>query len=132
MRYMGIDYGEKRIGVALTDPEGRIAFPRKVIFNRGDTLTFDELKTMIEAEKISKIIVGLPLSLSGKETEISHRVRSFVEKLGEIINLPVEFENEILTSHMVERFGVPREHTDKAAAAIILQSYLDKHLTPDH
>lgn len=126
MRYLGIDYGEKRIGIALTDPGGRIAFPRKIIFNRRNMSTLDELKTVIEEEKISKVIVGLPLFLSGEESEISGRVRSFVEKLEKIINLPIEFENEILTSHMVERFGVSREHTDEAAAAVILQSYLDK------
>ena len=123
---MGIDYGEKRIGIAMTDPEGRIAFPRKVIFNRETRLVFDELKTMIEEEKASKIIVGLPLSMDGQETEISGKVRLFVEKLAKFINLPIEFENEILTSHMVQRFGVPQEHTDEAAAAVILQSYLDK------
>lgn len=126
MRYMGIDYGSRRIGIAVSDSGGRIAFPKKVIFSRGNHETLERLKPFLEEEKISKIIVGLPVGLDGKETEQTRTVREFAEILRKEIMLPIEFENEMLTTHMVKQAGVEKEHTDEAAAAVILQSYLDK------
>lgn len=126
MRYCGIDYGSKRIGIAISDPAGRIAFPKKVIFNRGNPRMREQLKSLLEEEDISRVIVGLPLNLDGSESEESKKVRAFAEDLKKSAPLPVEFENEMLTTHMVERAGIKKEHTDEAAAALILQSYLDK------
>jgi len=126
MRYLGIDYGEKRIGIAVSDPYGRIAFPKKVIFNRGNQMVTAQLKLLLEEENISEIIVGLPLNLDGSESEESRKVRAFVEELKKDIHLPIRFENEMLTTHLVEQYGVKREHSNEAAAAVILQSYLDK------
>src|SRR3989344_6040124 len=125
MKYLGIDYGSKRIGIAISDPEGRIAFPRRIIFNRGNR-TFEDVKKTIEAEQASKIGVGLPVASDGKDTEQTKEVREFAEKLRSFIALGIEFENELLSTHMVEKAGVKKEHTDEAAAALILQSYLDK------
>lgn len=126
MRYLGIDYGEKRIGVALSDPLGRIAFPKKVILNRGGEAVCAQLKMLLDEEKISVIIVGLPVGLDGKDTEITKKVRELSGWLREKLNVSVELENEMFTTHMVERAGVKKEHTDEAAAALILQSYLDR------
>lgn len=126
MRYLGIDYGKKRIGVAVSDPGGRIAFPRKTITNRGVPKTIEELKKLLEAEKISEIIVGIPIGLDGKDSETTREVREFAEKLSGAVTLPIRLENEMLTTHMVESEGVKKGHTDEAAAALILQSYLDK------
>lgn len=126
MRYLGIDYGEKRIGVAISDPLGRIAFPKKLIFNRGREAVLAQLKMLLEEEKISVIIVGLPVGLNGKDTEQTKKVRDFAEMLKKELDVSVEFENEVFTTHMVEHAGIKREHTDEAAAAVILQSYLDK------
>lgn len=128
MRYLGIDYGTKRIGIALSDIGGRIAFPKKVIANRGEEKTVDEIKTIFEQEKAAEIVVGLPVSLDGKETEITKEVRRFAEALGRSVRIPVRLENEMLTTRMVERAGVKKEHVDEAAAALILQSFLDKRL----
>lgn len=126
MRYLGIDYGEKRIGVAVSDPEGRIAFPRMKLRNRGNKHLWDQIREFLVKEKISKVVVGLPLGFDMSETEESRKVRKFVKEFKKRIALPVEFENEILTSHMAERAGIEKEHTDEAAAAIILQAYLDR------
>lgn len=126
MRYLGIDYGEKRIGIAVSDPGGKIAFPKKVIFNRGNPRMWKQLKSLLEEEEISEIVVGLPVALDGRETEETRKVCAFAEILKKEISRPVHFENEMLTTHMVERLGVKREHTDAAAAAVILQSYLDR------
>ncbi|TSC78178.1 MAG: putative holliday junction resolvase [Parcubacteria group bacterium Gr01-1014_33] len=126
MRYLGIDYGEKRIGIALSDPEGRIAFPETTLFQPNAARVVKKIKTLLEKERVSTIVIGLPLGLDGKETEESHAVRRFAEKIKKSISLPIEFENEMFTSRMVEHKGVKKEHTDAAAAAVILQSYLDK------
>lgn len=129
MRYLGIDYGEKRIGVAVSDPGGRMAFPLKIIFNNDKTKLLEQLKSLLEEEKISKIVVGLPLSLDGSETEQTKKTRNFVDILKGITSLSTDFENEILTTHMAESVVGKKEHTDAAAAAFILQSYLDRQKT---
>jgi len=126
MRYLGIDYGKKRIGTAVSDPGGKIAFPKRTIFNRGTDYVLGQLKSLIEEEKVSRIVVGLPIGLDGRETEETQIVRNFVTEFGKQTALPMYFENEMLTTRLVKQQGVPREHTDEAAAAVILQSYLDK------
>lgn len=125
MKYMGIDHGDKRIGIAVSDASGRIAFPKRVVPNRGAS-AFIEIKKLVEQEQVSRVIVGLPLVPGKPETEQAQKVRAFAEKLHQEIMLTVEFENELLTTHMAEQAGIKKEHTDEAAAAIILQSYLDK------
>lgn len=125
MKYLGIDYGDKRIGIAVSDSGGRIAFPKKVIFNRGPNI-YTQIKTIIEEENASKIVIGIPLAFDGKETEQSKKTRAFAGELGRAISLAIEFENELLTTHMVEGVGIKKEHTDEAAAALILQSFLDR------
>lgn len=124
MKYLGIDYGDKRVGIAVSDPRGKIAFPRVTLFHNAGLLK--NLESVIDTEKISKIVVGLPIALDGSETVQSKKTLIFVEELKKIVGVPVEFENEIFTTHLVERAGVKKEHTDESAAALILQSYLDK------
>lgn len=126
MRYLGIDFGRARIGIAISDPDGRIAFPKKVLLNNGNARLADELKLIIVEEGISHITIGLPLGASGEETEESKEVRKFVVWLRGITRLPVEFENEIFTTRMAGHSGVAKSQKDAASAAIILQSYLDK------
>lgn len=129
MRYCGIDYGSKRIGLAISDAGGRIAFPKETVVNKGLEFVFSRLKLFCASEGISHIIIGLPRGLDGKETEQTRDVRLFADALKKEIALPVDFEDEMLTTHMVEKAGVTKEHTDEAAAALILQSYLDKHVS---
>ncbi|MEK7560946.1 MAG: Holliday junction resolvase RuvX [Patescibacteria group bacterium] len=128
MRYLGIDYGEKRIGLALSDKDGKIAFPYATIAARGrkDTRIFPALRVIIDREKISAIILGLPRAADGRDTKQTAAVRGFAEKLKKSFSLPVEYENEILTTRMAAKVGIPKEERDAAAAAIILQSYLDR------
>ena len=123
---MGIDYGEARIGVALSDPEGKIAFPRETVENRGNPGVFAYLKALAKKEKVGEIIVGLPLGMRRQDTEESRRVRTFARRLHTATGLAVEFENEMFTTRMAEEAGGRRELRDASAAAIILQSYLDK------
>lgn len=126
MRHLGIDYGDKRVGLAVSDPESKIAFPKATLFNNQRLV--GNLKDLIEEEKISKIVVGLPLASDRSETEQSRKTRAFAENLKKVISIPVNFENEMFTTHLVEKAGVKKEHVDESSAALILQAYLDKRL----
>ena len=122
---MGIDYGSKRIGVAVSDDEGRMAFPSGVIANTGK-LVIKEIVARVKKEGIGSIVVGVPVSLDGRETEQTRLTRVFIEMLESALELPIETENEMLTSRMAEHAGIKMGHVDESSAAIILQSYLDK------
>lgn len=126
MRYVGIDYGEKRIGVAAADGETGIAVPRGVILRENDAQAIKETTSFIMREQIGRIIIGLPLGHDGAETDMSRAARAFGDTLGAAVGLPVEFENEIFTTRMAAHEGVPKDSLDSSSAAIILQSYLDK------
>ena len=123
MRYLGIDYGDKRVGLALSDDEGTLGMPHKTIENKD---LIKSLKKTISEENVKMVIVGLPLNLSMQKTEQTKKVERFKVELKRAINIPVDFENEFLTSVQAERSGVEKEKIDEASAAIILQSYLDK------
>lgn len=127
MRYLGIDYGSKRIGIAVSDEEGRIAFPHSVIDGGDQREAIKKIKNIAQDRAAVTIIIGLPMSFSGTKTAQTRSVETFANTLADEVQLPVEFENEILSSRMGERAGVPRKYLDASAAAIILQSYLDKH-----
>ncbi len=128
-RYLGIDYGTKRIGVALSDEDGGFAFPKAVIEVKNDAQVFAELKAMAVREKVRTVVVGLPLNFDFQETPQTHRVKAFVEKLKkELPDTPVVFENEVLSTKEAEKSGgVSKNMIDASSAAILLQSFLDRH-----
>lgn len=129
MRYLGIDYGEKRIGIAVSDPAGKIAFPKKIILRTPSI--FKELKKLIKEEEIAKIVVGLPFGPAGADTGQTLKIREFAQNLHREIMLPVEFENELLTTKLAEGNKNKKKYADASAAALILQSYLDKQKLKD-
>lgn len=132
-RLLGIDYGEKRIGVSVSDPTGTIASPfDTLLYNSVDDL-LKQLKELIVAENIEGVVVGLPIGMKGQETQQTKLVRRFVELLQEKLDVPVHTADERLTSVAAE--NVLREQSiqpsrnkamvDSTAAALILQGYLD-------
>ncbi|NGX39702.1 MAG: putative pre-16S rRNA nuclease [Chlamydiae bacterium] len=134
-RLLGIDYGEARIGLALSDPNGIIASPIKAIpakkgLKETAQAIYAELSTL---EPIEKIVIGLPLLLSGKESPSSTKVRELAKYLEEIANLPIVLWDERLTTAQVERTlkeaNMSRKkrvrYIDAMAAGAILQNYLD-------
>lgn len=123
MRYLGIDYGKKRIGLSISDEDGKIAFPHKVLYNRSSV--WEEILSVVKKEKITKIIIGFPVPFSGKENPQTKEIRSFSKELEHKIKLPIEFQNEILTTKAAKE-GSSKETLDASAAALILQDYLDK------
>lgn len=122
MRYLGIDYGDKRIGIALSDEQGILAFPYATVENNKKAI--DEIKKICSEQGVDTVVVGLPLSFGMKETEQTGKVKIFAQKLKKVINLPVEFENELLTSKIAGKESADK--IDESSAALILQSWMDK------
>ena len=134
---MGIDYGRKYIGLAISDDERKMAFPYKTLEN--NSKFFSLLNEIIEKEEIYKIVIGLPLNKKMKATAQTTEVENWAEKLVKKVAAPeggeprpdnsgregiIDFENEIFTSKEAEKSGAKNVHS--AAAALILQSYLDR------
>lgn len=126
MRYLGLDYGKKRTGVAIS--AGSIAVVKEVIESDTDKGIFDRLHAIVEAEDVDAIVVGLPTNMQGESTEMTEHVQRFVNALSIELEVPVFTTDERLTSSMAE--NMTREHkgaqTDQIAAQILLQDYLDK------
>lgn len=136
-RVLGVDYGERRIGLALSDPLGMIASPLPTLTRRaGKRPPVAAVARLAEENGVAAIVLGLPLDLSGEETGWTREVREFGERLGERTGLPVAYIDERMTSVRAERavrsLGLPKgrreekERVDAAAAVLILQAYLDQ------
>ncbi|MDQ1282073.1 MAG: putative pre6S rRNA nuclease [Patescibacteria group bacterium] len=125
MRYLGIDYGVKKIGLAISDEGGSFAFPFLIFANSSKENSVEKIFKIIEEKKIEKIVIGESLNLKGEENKILKEAKSFSEKLKEKTNLEVYFEKEWLSTIEARRFQ-DRHDADDSAAAIILQRFLDK------
>jgi len=132
MRILGIDYGDRRIGLAISDREEKLASRFLTIENRTLEKSIEIIKNIIIKENIEKIIIGLPVGLK-MESEQTGKTRLFIKELRQKINLSIIEANEVFTSKMAEEnllsAGVKREEIksiiDQEAARIILQDYLD-------
>ncbi len=128
-KILGIDYGDKRIGTAIGFVEGRISLPQEVVENRGFDFVLGEIKRIIKEDDIDLIVIGFPISLSGKsESEQLKTTKEFADKLREKIGLEVVFEDERLTSREASNLLLGSKHgkRDDVAAMLILQSYMNK------
>ncbi len=133
-RVLGIDFGLKRVGLALTDPTGTLASPLRTLERSGREQCFDELREIIEAEGVEHVVVGLPLGLDGQETETTRQARNFAQSLARRIGPDVELFDERLTSAQAEEelkeagLTCPKKRKqalDSQAAAIILRTWLE-------
>ncbi len=135
-RALGIDLGSRRIGLALSDPTGTVASPHEVLVRSGDRGTDHRaIVAAARAAGATRLVVGLPLSLSGEEGPAARAVRAEVEELREVAGaaLPVDLHDERLSTVTAERTLVSakmrrdarRRVVDKVAAAVMLQSYLE-------
>ena len=122
MKILSIDYGQKWMGLAISDDERKLAFPYKTLEN--NSKFFSILNEIIKKEEVYKIIIGLPLNKKMKPTAQTTEVENWAEKLITKVEVSLDFENEIFTSKEAEKSNAKNVHS--AAAAIILQSYLDK------
>jgi putative pre-16S rRNA nuclease len=139
VRALGIDYGERRIGLALSDATGLLASPWKKIDNDANVgaaaqrLALEIAALVAEPDGLDAIVVGLPRRLSGEDNDQTPRVRKLVELLSRETALPIALQDERLTSREADEWLAAREHdwrkrkqqVDAVAAALILQDYLD-------
>jgi putative Holliday junction resolvase len=132
---LGIDFGEKRIGLALSDPEGRYALPWKTLARKSDRQALAEISELIASEQIAVLAIGEPRRpADGADTAAARRVRAFGERLAAATGLPIVWVDETLTSAAAEdrlaEAGVSRarraEHRDAIAAQIVLEEALGR------
>ncbi|MCM2338986.1 MAG: Holliday junction resolvase RuvX [Burkholderiales bacterium] len=141
MRFLGIDYGTKRIGIAISDENGSLAFPKEIIFNDENTLR--KIKDIIKKENIEELVIGESVDFSGKLNILSARIDIFISELKDNFDLPINKQKEFLTSMEARKAGDNKRtlsqsqvhskvkqkksgRVDASAAALILQRYLDK------
>lgn len=148
MHYLGIDYGEKRIGVAFSDENGKMAFAHGVIANTGIKKAIEEIKKLCAEKIVGKIILGRSVNYKGEDNSIMSQIELFKIELEKKIGLTVVYENETLTSAEARRpLGGERKRpptlskrkspekekkamakVDASAAALILRNHLDKNM----
>ena len=129
---MAIDFGEVRIGIALSDPLQIIAKPFEVIKNSNDEKVWNRLKQIIDEKTVGRIILGLPLNLKGEDTQKTLEVRNFASELKKRIKIPIIFQDERYTSvdanEALKAMGYTikesREVIDMVAASIILKNFM--------
>lgn len=141
MRFLGIDYGTKRVGIAISDENGRLAFPKEIILN--DKNTIERIGEILKEEKVDEIVVGESVDFSGKLNILSAQIDFFIKDLEEKFGFSIHKQKEFLTSVEArkskdgkEKFNQKQAHSklkqkksghiDASAAALILQRYLDK------
>ncbi len=130
MKYLGLDYGKARVGLALGDSETKLALGKGVLEGLSQNALITKIKAIVTFENIDRIIIGLPLNMDGQPTKMTNEVQLFVDKLRNHISIPVQTVDERLTSKMADTLlqDVPKDKRkqDQVAAQIILQNHLDQ------
>jgi putative holliday junction resolvase len=138
-RWLGLDLGSKRIGVALSDPLGITAQPLIVLSSAGTQKDIEAIGGLVQKNEVAQVIVGLPLNMDGTESATTAKVREFTIKLAGRLGVPVFFVDERLSSKQAERAMIEggarrekrKEKNDQVAAALLLDSALrGAHLVP--
>ena len=133
MRVLAIDYGEKRMGLAISDFTGTIAQPLEIIAN--DKQFFINLTKLIDEKRVDKIVVGYPIGMSGQETQKTLEVKTFIQTLKQQVSCDVDQFDERLSSIAAERVLLDADMSrskrknvkDAVAASFFLQTYLDRN-----
>lgn len=133
MRALGIDFGEKRIGLAISDPAGRVAVPLDTLERRNDRSALRQIAEIARREGVERLVLGEPVGLDGQRGPAAERARRFGERLAEISGLPVRLVNEALTTvaaqERLREAGVDYRRDpsriDAMAAQVLLQEALD-------
>ncbi|MBX3077455.1 Holliday junction resolvase RuvX [Candidatus Obscuribacterales bacterium] len=137
-RLIGLDIGDRRIGIAIADPLGITAAGLETIERQNSKIDVEKVKELAERHGATQIVVGLPLNMDGSSGEQADKVRSFASKLARATGLPIVYEDERLSTVSAIRTltvqgvdtGKNRDIVDRQAAAIILQKFLDRRSPP--
>jgi putative Holliday junction resolvase len=129
MRYLGIDYGSKKVGLAFSDEAGTMGFPFEIVPN--DAHLSDALSLLVETERVGTVVIGESRDFSGNPNPIANPARALGDELAERTGVPVVYEPELLTTQQARRdFEGVHSHkgdVDASAAALILTGYLERH-----
>lgn len=133
-RVLGLDVGDARIGVALSDPDRRIALPAGTIQVAGAPHDLRAVAALVTEHDVTEVIVGYPLSMSGERGDAARKAEEFAVGLRAVLEVPVHLQDERLSTRQAERglreAGATgrqiRRASDQAAAAVILQAWLDR------
>ena len=134
MRSLGLDVGDRRIGVAISDPSGIVASPLTIIERKNDVADVEAIADIIRRNKVSHIIVGLPLAADGGFGIQAEKVKEFTKRLREKVNVPLDYRDESFSTDSARKLMLQtkskkeRRNTrdDAIAAAFILQHFLDE------
>lgn len=133
MRYLGVDYGHMKVGLALSDEDGSMGFPHSIVTNTPKLI--EEVCSLIQTEHIGAVVIGESRTLAGGENPIAKDAQAFGDRISERAGIPIFFESEVFTSaearrapEKVGKSRAPKAHVavDDSAAALILTSYLSR------
>lgn len=124
MRYLGIDYGTKRIGLAISDEGGTLAFPYAILENGKGSI--GEIKTICAHEAVETIVIGESVDYKGQPNIVKKEIDKFIVELKKVAGVPIIEEREFMSTQQARFYQMKRKRVDDSAAAIILQSYLDR------
>ena len=135
-RFLAIDYGSKRVGLAISDPTKKIAKAYKTISNDSVDTLLSCIKNEIKINTVEKIILGLPIGMNGKKTSQTELVLKFNDELKNYLTTPIILEDERLTSLLAKKSLIfqglkttsNKENIDSTAAALLLQNYINKSI----
>lgn len=122
-RILALDFGEARCGCALSDPTGTLATPIGAVERPATRRGLGRLAELVREHDADRVVVGLPLTLSGEEGHQARETREFAARLAELVDVPVDLHDERLTTRQAERTGGGAD-ADSRAAAHLLEAYL--------
>ena len=125
MKYLGIDYGSKRVGIATSDEGGSFAFPKETM--ERDANTAERIADMVQELGIERIVMGLPETASGITNAVEADIHALSDEIAAMAQVPIVFQNEQFSSVEASRYAPDARKDDAVSAAIILQRYLDAH-----
>jgi putative holliday junction resolvase len=129
MRVLALDYGSARCGCALSDPTGTLATPLDIVERPATKKGFATLTALVREREVGRVVVGLPLGLSGADTPQTREARAFAARLDAAVDVPVSLYDERFTTTIAQRAGGTAASEDSRAAAVLLEDWLARHGT---
>ncbi len=129
MRVLALDYGSARCGCALSDPTGTLATPIAAVERPGSKRGLARLGELVRDRAVGRVVVGLPLGLSGEDTAQTGEARAFAARLGALLGaeVPISLYDERFTTRIAQQAGGRTASEDSRAAAVLLEDWLARH-----
>jgi putative Holliday junction resolvase len=127
MRVLALDYGSARCGCAVSDPTCTLATPIDAVQRPATRKGLAALAALVRDREVGRVVVGLPLGLSGADTDQTREARAFARRLEEVVGVPVSLYDERFTTRIAERSGSRTTSEDSRAAAVLLEDWLARH-----